>query len=181
LLLYSQYLGALVIACEMAIVLLRLPRFRWRILGFGVAACASNVLWVAAVMYRASISQAYQLPQFQWPSGYDLAWFYLSVFGDGPPIRIRWLCAAVVIVIAAFVRQARRLAIRNDQLTIVTTAFGIPMIAHALSILGPTPVFVSRQMLGAAVAFVAVLALGLAALPRPWSLAASAVFPRLDC
>jgi 4-amino-4-deoxy-L-arabinose transferase-like glycosyltransferase len=170
LLLYAQYLGIVVVAVQIAFALLSLPAGRVWILRYGLAACALIVPWFAAAMGGAILSGGEPLPHISWierPSPSDFLWFYVSIFGQSPSMRTRWLVMVLAVLGGAyawrFVVSGRPPAMHT---LLFLVAFGFPMVVFAASVWGPKPIFVSRQLLVAAIAFVAVAGLCISSLPR---------------
>jgi uncharacterized membrane protein len=170
LLLYAQYLGVLLIAFQIGFAVFYLQSERRRLLAYGSLGFALIVPWVLAAMGGKLLSATNPLPTISWigpPAPTDLVWFYVSVFGEAPGVQTVWLAIILAVLGAAYVRHAalsRNLPAHH--LFLFLLAFGLPAVVYVISVLGPKPVFASRQMLGAAVAFILTLALCMATLPK---------------
>lgn len=170
LLLYTQYLAILLIAFQICIALICLRSRRLMILAYGAVGSALILPWLIASMGGAITSGADPLPQISWmapPRPTSFVWLYTSVFGDIPGLRTRWLLILLTILGAAYIRSltaSRRLPV--DDLMLFLIGLGLPAVVYVVSVWGPKPVFASRQLLGAEIAFVATIGLCLATLPR---------------
>jgi hypothetical protein len=101
------------------------------------------------------------------PTTINYLWFYISIFGELPRIRTRWLIVMLIVCLAAYLR--RLLAwrdLRADHLFKFLIAFGLPTLVFLVSACGPKNVFAPRQLLGAAIPFVTAIGLCLATMPR---------------
>jgi hypothetical protein len=110
------------------------------------------------------------LPHISWmepPTPTSLLWFYVSVFGESPWLQTRWLL--VLLSVPGAVYLLRLYVSKNIAVSHILYFFlgiGLPIVVYVLSVWGPKPLFASRQMLGAAIAFVAIIGLCIASLPR---------------
>jgi mannosyltransferase len=170
LLLYSQYLAVFPIAVQFFLVLF-LPTRRKTILAYGTAGVVLILPWFITAMASSVLVGADPLPQISWihaPSSLaDLWWFYVSIFGSGPGMPTCWLLIAFLI--PGFFYGYRILSLKNLPLNntlFLIIGIGFPIIIYLESVWGPKPIFVGRQMLGAALAALTVLGLCLATLPR---------------
>lgn len=174
LLLYAQYLGALLIMAEVGFGLLTWPRYKPRLVVLGGLSGLCLLPWVAAAMGGALTSDADPLTVFSWttpPTLRDFPWFYVSIFGEPAHARARVLLLLLGAMGAFWVvRQFRGGTRRPDYLLLAGIAFGIPAVVWALSVWGPKPAFASRQLLAPAVAFLVLVGVMLEALPRRWGL-----------
>lgn len=174
-LLYSQYLGGLLIAFEIAFAVCLLRANRLNILGYGLGAVVLIGPWLIGSMCQSLFHGTALLPHLAWmtrPGPIDVAWFYLGVFGTIPGVASRWLlvalaCAALYHFYHAIL--SRKLALTASFLFVV--AFGMPCVVYAVSVLGPQPVFESRQMIAAATAFVGAVGLFASTLKNRWVIA----------
>ncbi|MFO1187528.1 MAG: glycosyltransferase family 39 protein [Alphaproteobacteria bacterium] len=166
-LVYSQYIAVLPIAIEIAFAAFLLKRDRILVAGAGIAATVLIAPWVISAMGAALSAGADPLGQITWmgkPSLIELAWFYVSLFGEAFPSRGLFLL--LLIPAAAYVWRAWK-ANRLPALhaLLIALAIGLPLITYVLSIAGPKPVFAPRQLEIAGFAFIALIAMGLERLP----------------
>jgi uncharacterized membrane protein len=168
-LLYAQYLGALVIGAELAVALLFLKSNRLRVMVYGVASVLPIVPWFLASMGGTVLQGDDPLTLIAWmkpPTLHDFLWFYVSIFGAPPAIQSRWLLVLLAILAISYVRQAAiTKKLTAEHALMLLLAIGLPTAVFVVSAWGPKPIFASRQMLGAAIAFVAATGLCLATLP----------------
>lgn len=171
LLLYAQYLGALIIAIEIGFALLFFAKSdRLSIFLFGSAASALIVPWMIAAMGTAVAGGDDPLPQILWMEPTTLKnfmWFYVSIFGDCPWLQSRWLLFIFAFLGAASIIRLfiyRKLPVKH--LFFLCIGLGFPLMVYFISVFGPKPIFAERQLLGGAIGFVVVLGLCIASLPR---------------
>jgi hypothetical protein len=170
---YAQYLAILFVACELALALLYVRRWRER-LAIGAAslmAGAAILPWIVAAMADSLVTATDPLGGINWitaPTPGLFAWLYVSVLGDVPGIATRELLVLPLAALgAAYVwRVARAGQLQRDHVVLFTISFVVPLVVFALSLWGPKPVFASRQLLASATAFVTIVALCLAAMPH---------------
>lgn len=171
LLLYAQYLGLLLIGFEVGLAFFFLRSERLAIFVYGSGGSALILPWVIAAMGAAIFTGRDPLPHISWmgpPAPTDFVWFYVSIFGDGPWLSARWLLFILVFLGLVYVRNlvsTKSLPISHVLLFLI--CFGLPTIVYLISVFGPKPVFASRQLLGAAFAFIAAIGLFIATLPKP--------------
>lgn len=175
LLLYAQYMGVLFIGICALYGLIVSPRKRLPIVAFGALAAAAIAPWALTAMWGALTGLKDPVPQIGWilpPSAQQFIWFYVSIFGESSLLRGRWLLlglAALAVVYLVSVVRARRIA--PEHVLLIALGIAIPTAVFLLSVLGNKPIFASRQLLGSATAFVIVIGLSAATLPRTWCLA----------
>jgi uncharacterized membrane protein len=168
-LLFSQYMGVLFIACEVFWALLRLRRKGVVFALYGAIAVMSVAAW-ALVTMGAALSQHHDpIPTTNWmvrPKPANLVWFYGGLFGTA--VQLRWLFGVLGGLGAFYLYRAwRRKSLPSDQVFLALLAIGVPLFVFALSLWGPRPLFVPRQLMLAAVAAMVLLATMLAAAPKP--------------
>jgi hypothetical protein len=175
LLLYAQYMGALFIAVCALYGLLFYPRKRLAIFGFGALAVAAIAAWALPAMWSALTGMKDPVPQVNWieaPTLQLFVSFFVSIFGESPLLRGRYLVLGLVVLAAVYVvNVARKRHIEREHLLLIALGILIPTGVFLLSALGDKPIFVRRQLLGSAMAFVIVVALSCATLPRAWCMA----------
>jgi 4-amino-4-deoxy-L-arabinose transferase-like glycosyltransferase len=175
LLLYAQYMGVLFIGICALYGLIVSPRKRLPIVAFGALAAAAIVPWALTAMWGALTGMKDPVPQIGWiqaPSAQQFVWFYVSIFGESSLLRGRWVLlglAALALVYLVNVLRTRRIVAEHALL--IALGIVIPAAVFLLSVLGDKPVFASRQLLGSAAAFVIVVGLSAATLPRAVCLA----------
>jgi len=168
-LLYAQYMGILFIAVELIYVLvagsIRIRQF----IACAALGCAPILPWALLAMGKSLAGLEDPLPQVDWmtpPASTDFVWFYVSIFGESQLLRVRWLLLFAALVAALVMRRALAQQIASRHALLVALAVAPPLAMYLFSVLGDKPLFASRQLLGAALAFVMVTALCAAALPR---------------
>jgi hypothetical protein len=175
LLLYAQYMGALFIAVCALYGLIVSPRKRLAIIGFGALAGAAIAAWALPAMWEALSGMKDPVPQVNWiepPTLQLFVSFFVSVFGQSQLLPGRWLILGLVLLAAVYaVNVVRTRHIEREHLLLIALGILIPTGVFLLSALGDKPVFVRRQLLGSAMAFVIVVALSSATLPRAWCMA----------
>jgi 4-amino-4-deoxy-L-arabinose transferase-like glycosyltransferase len=170
-LIYSQYLGGLIIAIEIGFALLLLRTNRFKIALFGLAATVLIAPWIIAAMYQPLASGADPLQQLDWmaqrPKAADFTAFYINIFGFIPKLRSILVMGVVLLAGAWFVwKRFRSRGLRLDHLFLFAIALGMPVVVYAESKWGPRPIFAERQMIGAAIAFVGLIGLFAASLRK---------------
>jgi len=172
LLLYAQYLGALLIMAEAGFGLLTWPKYRPRLVILAGLCGLSIVPWIAAAMGGALTSTSDPLKVFSWttpPTPRDFPWFYVSIFGEPPYARARVLILLLGAMGGFWAYGLLRSGARRPKLLLLAgIAFGIPAVVYAVSVWGPKPAFAARQLLASAVAFLVLVGVMLEALPRRW-------------
>ncbi len=180
LLLYAQYMGVLIIAAEMLVAFMYLRQGRVKVIVYGFAGCALILPWMLAAMGSSLIVGGDPLPHISWlqpPQGADLLWHFISLFGPSSLIQVRWLVLVLFGVGLAYAWKAlttRKLPAMHTLLLIV--GVGIPVFVFMVSVIGPKPVFVTRQLLGSVLACVAMLGICLATFRGPIALGLIAFF-----
>lgn len=176
-LVYSHYLGVLFIGCQLVWAMFALKTGRRRLLVHGLAAMVSIVPWLLAAMGPAMARHGNPVPQITWigpPHADDLVRFYVHTIGERFPTR--WLLVILLAAAIAYgLRVYRTRQVPPEHLLLLILAFGLPLFAFAESAWGPRPVFVDRQLVGAALTFVVMVGVAAAALPRPLAAAMLAV------
>jgi hypothetical protein len=126
--------------------------------------------WVIVAMGRAVLGGTDPLTLISWmkpPQPLHLVWYYVSVFGRVPVIQTRWLLLILACLAVAYLKSlVASKSLPTSHVLLFLIAAGLPTSVYALSVWGSKPIFVERQLLGAAIAFIAAIGLGLAALPR---------------
>lgn len=169
-LLHAQYLAALLIAFQIGFALFHLRSERLAILAYGSVGSMLILPWLIAAMGSEISSGTDPLPQISWitaPTPTNFVWFYVSIFGEAPGLRVRWLLVVLTVLGVAYIRHlAASKSLPASHALLLYIGIAVPAAAYALSVWGPKSVFVSRQLLGAAVAFAATIELCMATLPR---------------
>lgn len=170
LLMYAQYLGILLIGVEIAYAIFVLRWLSVRIVTYGLVGATLVAPWLIAAMGTHIAGGADPLEQIAWmerPTASEFGWFFVSIFGEAPWLKPRWLLIALLALLIGYVRHAivSKRWVRHE-LLMFAIAFGLPTIAFAISVLGPKPILASRQLLGAATALVIALGLCIQLLPR---------------
>jgi hypothetical protein len=173
LLVYTQYLGIVMIACQVlfSLFLTRLNKQeKLKILAYGALGSASMLPWFFMAMGRKILGGADPLTMINWmspPKITEFVFHYISVFGTPPGIQCRWLLVLLAIPGIDYTRHllsSKRLS--ADQLLMFILCFGPPIIVFLESVWGPKPIFATRQLLGAEIAFVITIAICIKNLPR---------------
>lgn len=172
LIVYAQYLGTVFVVTEILFAVFRLRSGRRAIVACGALACALILPWLIMAIADPVQRGNDPLITVNWisaPGPRTLAGFYLSVFGSVPGMRrLQYSLLAVLFAIlaAAYVsRMARQRYIPAAHILMFGIAVGVPVAVYVLSVWGPKPVFLPRQLVSSAVAFVVIVALCVAALP----------------
>jgi 4-amino-4-deoxy-L-arabinose transferase-like glycosyltransferase len=170
-LLYAHYMGVLFIGITALYGMIVAPHKRRALLGYGLLACAAIAPWAWIAMGDALALRRDPLPQLGWitaPAPSDLMWFYVDVFGESAALSAHWLVLVPLAALASvhLIRAIRTRRIPREHLLLLALAFGMPLAVYLVSVFGEKPVFASRQLLGAATAYVLVIGLCCASLPR---------------
>jgi uncharacterized membrane protein len=175
LLVYAHYLGTILIGFEVAVALLY-ARLGLTVAYHGLAAASLIAPWLLVAMGPKLANGLDPIPDISWitvPGPVDLAWFYVSIFGELPSIRSRWLLFVLMFAGIGYAYQIyRQKKLSPEQLLLIAVGILLPVFEFALSVWGPKPIFIDRQMLVGALAFLVLIGLGLAALPRILALGA---------
>ena len=169
-LLYAQYLAMLLIAVQISVALFYLRSESWRIVAYASAGTVFILPWFIAALGDTILRGIDPSPHVAWmtpPTVIDLVRFYLSVFGETPVLRMRWL---LILLAALGVASVRYRVLPRDvgarHLLLLLIAFGLPAVVYIVSVSGPASIFATRQLLQAQIAFVVVIGLCTARLPR---------------
>ncbi len=170
LLIWAQYLAVLAVAVEIAVLLPGLPRRdRVAVLSGGALAIATVLPWLIAAMGGQIWSRTDPLRQINWlerPRPRDLTRFYIRVFGEVPGVQGQWLLLILGALGVAYYATRIRWGLSRPALTLTTMGLGVPLAVLALSMYGPKTIFVGRQLIGSALAFVCLVGLWTASQPR---------------
>lgn len=177
LLLHAQYMGVFIAGSGIAVALAFLGRHRWRVAAWGAGGCALVIPWLAAAMTGSVLAGVDPITHINWlgrPDFPDFLRFYASIFGEGWRLLSRkWVFFAALAAVAVWYAKGRaeKGGVPPGHVLLLLAGVGFPLAVWLLSVFGPKPVFLPRQLIGGAVA--AVLALGacLSALRRPLALA----------
>jgi len=168
--LYAQYLAILFIAFQICLALFYSRSERLTIFAYGSVGSALMLPWLIAAMGSAISTAVDPLPHTSWigaPTPIEFLWFYVSIFGEMHTLKVRWL---LIVLAALGVAYVRHLVVSRNlpagQLLFFLVGIAVPTVVYAVSVWGPKPVFAGRQLLGAAIAFVVVIGLCMAILPR---------------
>jgi len=179
LLLHAQYMGVLIVASEMLVAFMYLRQGRAKVLACGLAGCAAILPWMLAAMGSSVFLGADPLPHISWmqrPETGDLFWHFIAPFGSPSVLQVRWLVLAMLgvgLVYAWKAAAARKLPAMHALLLLV--GLGVPVFVFVVSVIGPKPVFATRQLLGSAFACIAMLGVCLTTLRRPVALGITAL------
>jgi len=179
-LVYTQYVGVPLIGLEIVLALVLLRVRGWKVAVVGALACISIAPWLLASMGGALFHRADPLPQIDWlaePTVSDLVWYYVVQIGEVPYLQARWSLGLLAIVLALFCfGLVRKKRISRDVAILLVIAFGFPLVVWAISVGGPKPIFVPRQLLVSCVAFILVLGNAVSTIWRPGGAAVAAAF-----
>jgi uncharacterized membrane protein len=169
-LMYSQYVGILLVGFEAAVAAVYLRgRDRIVILTAAGVSWALVAPWMLAAMGQAIASGSDPLPQISWigsPTAQNFAWFYVEIFGEHGFLRARWLALLLAVPIVGYARYLFvNKSVPATHLLLLLAAVALPLLVWLVSVWGPKPVFASRQLLPASIAAVVLLGLGISALP----------------
>ncbi len=157
-LLYTQYLGALLVGSQLLVGML-LPRLtRARLLVAGTLGCAAVVPWMlAAALYRGSDALPWVPVWIDTPNRLGLFELYAGFFGtfDTAGTTRLLLLATVLAGAAALYRWLSLLTWPVG--VVVASAAAPPLIAFSVSLLGSVSIWAPRHLIGSAVAIMVVL------------------------
>jgi len=173
LLLNAQYMGVFLIGSEMLVAWLYLPGHRWRVSAWGAAGCAFVIPWIAWAMGASIAGGVDPIHQIDWlkaPTLTTVLRFYASFFGTTWWLfEHMWLIAAILAFLVAMCAwsclRERRVPPAHVLLVLVGVAF--PVAVFAVSVLGPKPIFLGRQLIAAAIAAFAGLGVCFSLYRRP--------------
>ncbi|MCP5142701.1 MAG: glycosyltransferase family 39 protein [Gammaproteobacteria bacterium] len=170
LLMYVQYMGALVVGAGMLTVwFYRSPAWRG-VTVLGVLTGLAMLAWMVAAAWYEQARQDVVFGGFAWIGPPDIntfVWFFVALFGEFDALQVRWLMLALLIILGAYaVKLLRKRRLPAEHAYLVLLALLVPLAAFALSVAGPRSIFVPRQLIGSGIAFTALLGLGLNAMPR---------------
>jgi 4-amino-4-deoxy-L-arabinose transferase-like glycosyltransferase len=169
-LVWGQYFAVLTIAVEVAVLLPGLPRRnQFAVIVGGAMGVAAILPWLIAAMGGQLVQRSDPLTRIDWierPVPQDLIWFFVRVFGDVPGVQTRWLLLPLTALAATFYAAMIRRGMSRQVLALTGIGLVIPLLVFALSFYGPKPVFVARQLIGSAFAFVVLFGLWVASRPR---------------
>lgn len=173
LLLHAQYMGVFLIGSEMLVAWLYLPGYRRRITVWGAAGCACVIPWIAWAMGAsivAGVDPIHHLNWLQAPILTTVLRFYASFFGTTWWLfehmgLIAAILTFLVTMCAWSCLRDRRVPPELALLVLVGGAF--PAVVFAVSVLGPKPIFLGRQLIAAAIAAFAGLGVCLSLYHRP--------------
>ena len=173
LLLHAQYMGVFLIGSEMLVAWLFLSGHRWRVTAWGAAGCACIIPWISWAMgasVAAGVDPIHHINWLKTPTLTTVLSFYASFFGTTWwLIEHAWLIAAIlafmVAVCAWSCLRERRVPPAHVLFMLVAIAF--PAAVFAVSVLGPKPIFLGRQLIAAGIAAFAGLGVCLSPYRRP--------------
>lgn len=172
LLLYAQHLGIFIVGLEMMFALALLQSDRKKIFLYGCIAVTIYLPWLIEQMWYPFIKGTKVLSEVAWIRRVHFDGFisfYLSpLVGDLDSNFQWWILAIIVPLVLAYVKYfvTNKKRPPDGHMILFLIAFGMPVIAFCASKWGPQPVFVWRQLIGSAAAFVYVIGLCLTVIPR---------------
>ena len=180
-LIYSQYMGLLILLPEFAAILISKVRGKYKLLSYGMAGLLSIVVWLE-IMAR-TLTPAYMLKNergqtgLDWilkPTPIDLPAFYIGIFGRLPIegklkfIFVALLLLVFVFLVASTVRRYKSVDLRVA-LTLIALSLFAPVAAWIISRFGPKSIWASRQLIGSAVFFICLIGICMTiSLRRRW-------------
>lgn len=173
LLLHAQYMGVFLIGSEMLVAWIYLSGHRWRVTAWGAAGCACVIPWIAWAMgpsVAAGVDPIHLIDWLETPTQITVLSFYASFFGTAWwLVEHAWLMAVILAFLVAVCAwsclRERRVPPAHVLLMLVAVAF--PAAVFALSVLGPKPLFLGRQLIAAGIAAFAGLGVCLSSYRRP--------------
>jgi Dolichyl-phosphate-mannose-protein mannosyltransferase len=167
----AQYVGVLIVLCELAVGLMGLPAARRALLGASAVAGVAILAWPVVAMGPSLLNADDPLTGIDWmapPTPRTFMSFYVSIFGGVPGVLPRALMVVPLAVLAlVYVRGAlKHRVLPLAHVFLLLASAGVPVLVFLLSYAGPKALFAPRQLIGSAVAFVALIGLCLARLPR---------------
>ncbi len=180
LLVYAQYLGVLLIFFQIILAFFMIPANRMTVVIGGVGGSSLILPWFVIAMSGPVLDGVDPLQQISWmvsPSLLDFVWFYIGIFSEGPSwLQSRWLLIILLLIGSAYMLHLiRKTRLPAEHVLFILVGIGMPLLVFGISVLGPKPIFAPRQLLGAAVAFVVLVGLCLATMPRAFALGITAV------
>jgi len=180
-LIYSQYMGVLILLPEFAAIFISKVRNKYKLLSYGLAGMLSIVVWFE-VMAR-TLTPAYLLKNDKGQTGLDwilkpvlidIPAFYVDIFGRLPiKGNLRLSLVALLLLVAAFLVAS--IVIRHSSvdlrlaLTLIALSSFAPVAAWLISRYGPKSIWASRQLIGSAVFFICLIGMGMTVgLRRRW-------------
>jgi len=176
LLLHTQYMGVFLIGSEMLVAWVFLPRHRWSVTAWGAAGCACVIPWVVAAMgasVAAGVDPIHHINWLQAPTLYTFMRFYASILGTTWWLFEHiWLVVSILIILVGMCAGSclKERTIPPGHVLLFLMGFVFPVAVFAVSVLGPKPLFLARQLIGAAIAAVAGLGVCLTLYRRPLAL-----------
>jgi 4-amino-4-deoxy-L-arabinose transferase-like glycosyltransferase len=161
-LLYTQYLGALLLLPQLAAIAIRPVADRRRLLTIGILAAASVVPWVVAVRLSGLLGRA--SPEYvgigwvERPGATGLVDFLVGIFGFLGPGSTRILLGLGVVTLLSLAVRRGPAAPRHLRLVFACAAFP-PAVLFLVSRYGPVSMWAPRQMIGSAVFVLVLLAM----------------------
>ncbi len=180
-LIYSQYMGLLILLPEFAVILISKVRGKYKLLSYGLAGTLSIVAWFE-VMAR-TLTPAYLLKNergqtgLDWilkPTLIDLPAFYVGIFGRLPiEGKLKLILIALLLLVFAFFVASILIRHKSVDLRLALTLIALssfaPVAAWLISRFGPKSIWASRQLIGSAVFFVCLVGMGMTiCLRRRW-------------
>jgi len=173
LLLHAQYMGVFLIGSEMLVAWIYLPLNRWRVAAWGAAGCACIIPWIAWAMGASIAAGVDPIHHINWlhaPSLATVFRFYASFFGTTWWLfEHLWLIVAILAFLVAMctwscLREGR---IPPAHVLFFLVGFVFPVAVFAVSVFGPKPIFLGRQLIAAAIIAFAGLGVCLSPYRRP--------------
>lgn len=166
-LIWSQFLGILLLGVEAAALLHRYPYAKRHTVTAALAAVLPILPWIL-LAWPAPPDSAHQ-PTLAWiprPTWENLAFFYLGLFGAPEGLRMRWVVLLLASVAGGCFAARRQLRVDAFLAVCAVMTLAPPVIAFTYSHVGQYSVFAARQLMSSAVAAFLLLGMALNVLPQ---------------
>lgn len=179
LLVYTQYMGVLLLGMEALVAVLCLRRAATWPLVVLAASVLTVLPWVWAAMGEHVVVGDNPLDLILWmpvPGPRDLGFQLVAPFGDGPLRASLVLLFVVAVLVAGVALLVRRRRLDAPRFLVLLVAVGTPVVLFVIARIMELPVFAPRQLIGASFCLLVLLAICLSTFPRA---VGSAVFVAL--
>ncbi len=180
-LVYTQYMGVLLLGVEALIALACLRRVAIWPLSLLAAAVLTISPWVWAAMGSHVTEGSNPLDLISWmivPGPSALGFQLVTPLGEGPLRASGLLLFVLAVLVPGGALLVRRRQFDAQRLLILLGAVGTPILLFAIARLSNSPIFAPRQLIGASFCLLVLLVLCASALPR--ALGAAALAAALD-
>ena len=167
-LIYTQYIGLLVILPQLADVIFSKIPNKKKVLFYGCTGMLSIIFWIALCAMNGPIMKGVErVAWIEKPNFFAFVSLYISPFGF-LPIKgsTRFLVGLIAVILGPIVIRYRSVDRKKVALFGVLALFG-PLLTFMVSYYGPVSVWAPRQLIGVVIFFVCLIGVALA-LFRGW-------------